>query len=121
MVQLARPRRKRFDPLLTPHPEYLALGADSAARSSAYRALFDEKLPDQLVAEIRHYLQQQKALGTDRFRAWVEARTGDSLASGGQGARPRFQIVPDTISGLSPFKLSAAGLRQLILFGPVDG
>jgi len=67
---------KRFDPLLTQHPEYLALGADPAARASAYRKLFDEALPDELVSEIRHYLQQQKALGTDRFRAWVEARTG---------------------------------------------
>jgi hypothetical protein len=46
MVQLARPRRKRFDPLLTLHPEYLALGADSSARASVCRELFDERLPD---------------------------------------------------------------------------
>lgn len=66
----------RVDPLLTPHPEYLALGSDPAARAAAYRALFTAALPDELVREIRLYLQQQKALGTDPFRKWVEARTG---------------------------------------------
>jgi putative transposase len=67
---------QRVDPLLTPHPEYLALGADPATRALAYRTLSAEALPEDLVEEIRHYLQQQKALGSDRFRAWVEARTG---------------------------------------------
>lgn len=66
----------RPDPLLAPHPEYLGLGTDPASRASAYRALFDEALPDDLVEEIRIHLQQQKVLGTDRFRSWVEERTG---------------------------------------------
>ena len=66
----------RTDPLLTPHSEYLGLGNDPASRASAYRALFAEVLPDELVDEIRIHLQQQKVLGTDRFRSWVEARTG---------------------------------------------
>jgi putative transposase len=66
----------RADSLLSPHPEYLALGADPASRAATYRALFAEALPDELVNEIRNYLGQQKALGTDRFRSWVEARTG---------------------------------------------
>lgn len=63
------------DPLLTPHAQYLALGPDAAARAYAYRNLFTDALPSELVQEIRSYLQQQKALGTDHFRAWVEART----------------------------------------------
>jgi putative transposase len=63
-------------PALTPHPEYLRLGNDPASRSSAYRALFAEVLPHELVEEIRIHLQQQKVPGTDRFRSWVEARTG---------------------------------------------
>lgn len=54
---------QRADPLLTPHHEYLMLGADPVTRASAYRTLFAEVLPDELVQEIRHYLQQQKALG----------------------------------------------------------
>lgn len=76
------------EPLLTPHAEYLALGSDPAARASAYRALFADTLSDELVEEIRRYLQQQKALGTDRFRSWVEARTGRFAAVRPAG-RPR--------------------------------
>jgi putative transposase len=71
----------RADPLLTLHAEYLALGADPAARAAAYRALFADALPDELLTDIRRHLQQQKVLGSDRFRAWVEARTGRFAAA----------------------------------------
>ncbi|MDG4483379.1 hypothetical protein [Xanthomonas vesicatoria] len=40
----------------------------------ANRALLDEALPDELLASIRLYLQQQRALGHDTFRAIVEAK-----------------------------------------------
>lgn len=73
--------------MLTPHPEYLLLGADPVARTSACRALFAEALPDELVREIRRYLQQQKASGTNRFLAWLEARTGQP-AGVRQAGRP---------------------------------
>lgn len=59
---------------LTPHPSWLALG-DAAERSSAYRALLDEVLSDELLADIRIHLQQQRALGHDAFRSMVEAKT----------------------------------------------
>jgi len=62
------------DPLVTPHAVMLALGHDPADRAAGYRALFAEVLTDEVVAEIRAYLQQQRALGTDRFRAQVEAK-----------------------------------------------
>lgn len=35
---------EREDPLLVAHPEYLALGVDSASREAGYRALFQEAL-----------------------------------------------------------------------------
>lgn len=79
---------ERTDPLLTPHAEYLALGPDPAARASAYRALFADALPTELVGEIRSYLQQQKVLGSDRFRSWVEARTGRFAAVRPSGRPP---------------------------------
>ena len=66
----------RMDSLLTPHREYLALGSDPTTRALAYQALFAVALPDELANEIRCYLHQQKVLGADHFRAWVEARTG---------------------------------------------
>jgi putative transposase len=86
---------ERVDALLMAHPEYLALGADPAARAAAaYRALFDDALPDELVAEIRGYLQQQKVLGTDRFHAWVEERTGRFAAARPLGRLPRRTHCP---------------------------
>ncbi len=84
----------RSGALLTPHPEYLALGPDRGARALAYRALFDEALPEALVAEIRRYLQQQKALGTDRFHAWVQERTGRFAAVRRSGRPPRRVDCP---------------------------
>lgn len=76
MVELQRKCAGRADSLLAPHAYYAALGPSPDARASACRELFSEVLPDALVQEIRMYLQQQKVLGTDRFRAWVAARTG---------------------------------------------
>ncbi|TAL88586.1 MAG: hypothetical protein EPN69_16115 [Rhodanobacter sp.] len=59
-----------------------------------YRALFADALPDELIAEIRSYLQQQKVLGTDRFRSWVEARTGRFAAVRPVGRPPRQSNCP---------------------------
>ncbi|KML16016.1 transposase [Burkholderia sp. LK4] len=65
----------RYDPLLTPHPAEAALGLTTAARGAAYRALLHEALSDDDVLAIRAYLQQQRALGNDAFKAMVEAKT----------------------------------------------
>lgn len=62
------------NPLLTPHPAFLELGSESASRALAYRGLFAEALSDETMTEIRVYLQQQRALGTQRFQARVEAQ-----------------------------------------------
>ncbi|MDE2279787.1 MAG: transposase [Xanthomonadaceae bacterium] len=65
----------RADALLTPHPAYAALGATPDARTAAYRHLLHEPLSDDDLGAIRTYLQQQRALGKDSFRAMVEAKT----------------------------------------------
>lgn len=82
------------DPLLTPHGCYLALGSDAGTRASAYRALFAGALPEALVADIRQYLRQQKALGSDHFRAWVEARTGRFETARPPGRPPKPANCP---------------------------
>jgi putative transposase len=64
----------RDDPLLRSHPAYLSLGREAAERQIAYRALFDEVLTDGEISDIRAYIQQQRALGNDRFRAMVERK-----------------------------------------------
>ena len=61
--------------ILTPHPAFVALGPEPDARAEAYRQLLREALPDEDLAAIRSYLQQQRALGRDNFRAMVEAKT----------------------------------------------
>ena len=83
-----------YDPLLSPHACYLALGSDPASRAAAYRNMFDERLPDDLVGEIRCYLRQQRALGSDHFRAWVEARTGRFATARPPGRPPQRSNCP---------------------------
>ena len=79
--------------LITPHACYVALGSDPTARASSYRALFSDSFPDALLQEIRMNVQQEKVLGTDRFRAWVTARTGKFSEVRPRG-RPRAGKCP---------------------------
>jgi putative transposase len=72
------------DPLLAPHPAYVALGPDGPARAAAWATLVAQGLTDEQVGEIRGHLQQQGVLGSDRFREWVARRTGQFA-----GVRPR--------------------------------
>lgn len=65
----------RVDTLLRPHPAYATLASTPEARADTYRRLLREALPDDELADIRTYLQQQRALGRDDFRAMVEAKT----------------------------------------------
>ena len=60
---------------LTPHPAWLTLGITDARRTAAYRCLLDEAIPEDTLAEIRRYLQQQRAWGRDDFQAMTEAKT----------------------------------------------
>jgi putative transposase len=65
----------RDDSLLTPHATLLALGASTTERGAAYRAILREALPEDELRTIRLHLQQQRAWGSDDFRAMVEAKT----------------------------------------------
>jgi putative transposase len=64
------------DPLIHPPDEYLGLGIESAERQAAYRMLFKTALSDDQLRDIRAHLQQQRALGTNRFHATIEAELG---------------------------------------------
>jgi putative transposase len=65
----------RQDALLSPHAEYTALAPTPEARAEDYRQPLHETLSDDELKAIRTYLQQQRALGRDDFRAMVEAKT----------------------------------------------
>jgi putative transposase len=62
------------DAVLHPHPAYWALGADATARQCAYRALVADALSTDDLDLIRLRLQRQHALGSDRFRDFIEAQ-----------------------------------------------
>lgn len=64
------------DPVVTPHPGYLALGDTRERRIDAYRSLFDVTLEPEHLEKIRLYLRQQKALGSARFQRRMETMLG---------------------------------------------
>jgi putative transposase len=82
---------QRDDPLLSPHLAYMRLGSTRAERADAYRTLLSESLSDEDLQAIRAYLQQQRALGRDDFRAMVEAKTR-RFAGVRPAHRPRHEL-----------------------------
>jgi putative transposase len=71
--------------LLTPHPLYARLGRTDGERLSGYRALFRGRMPERDVMEIREATNRAWVLGSDRFKAQIEARTGRRSAPLGRG------------------------------------
>ena len=53
------------DRIVTPHPEYLALGLTTMAQQNAYAALFDQALDPLLVAHIRAATRGGYPMGSD--------------------------------------------------------
>ena len=78
------------NPYLTPHPLYLALGADEKERQAAYRQLFRAELDKAAVDDIRLALNQNQPLGNSRFYAKIEAMTGVRREARPRG-RPRVR------------------------------
>lgn len=76
------------DPLMSPHPAYLALANDPIERQQVYRALVMDAVDPEEVDAIRRHVQRQHAYGTERFRMAIETLLG--RAAGPQKiGRPR--------------------------------
>jgi putative transposase len=90
--------------ILTPHPLYLALAADSGERHEAYRALFRTALEDAPLADLRLALNQNQPLGNDRFYAKIEAVTGQRREPRKRG-RPRKRPAEDSLPDLQQQEL----------------
>jgi putative transposase len=73
---------------LTPHSEYLALGASAASRHEAYRALVAEGLDPKMTCAIRESTNGNVALGTTRFQVEIETMLQRRARRGVPG-RPR--------------------------------
>jgi putative transposase len=76
------------DPLLTPHPDYLALGHSPEERRRAYRQWTMATVDPDEIAAIRQHLQRQHAYGAEGFREKIEAALGRSAGPQKIG-RPR--------------------------------
>ena len=74
--------------LLTPHEVYWALGSDAESWQNQYRDLFLAHVDGVLLTEIRWCIQRGLAIGHERFRAQIEALTGQRVSPGKRG-RPR--------------------------------
>jgi len=81
------------DPLVSPHPAYLALGSDPAERGLAYRAWLEAGIPAEELAQLRSYAQQERALGDERFQRMVEITLGRRGKVQARG-RPRRMTDP---------------------------
>jgi putative transposase len=76
------------DPLIIPHSRYLALGSDHEERLRTYRQLFATDIGGERLAEIRTYIQQQRALGSPVFQDWITSVLG-RYAKARPAHRPR--------------------------------
>ncbi|MDQ7090163.1 MAG: transposase [Methylococcales bacterium] len=62
--------------LITPHATYSRLGKTSKERQGVYKELFDPKIPDDTLKEIRDSINKSWVLGDDRFKQHIETQIG---------------------------------------------
>jgi putative transposase len=82
------------DPVITPHPVYLALAEGEEARRSQYRSLFAEEIREAELATLRGATNGGSALGSVRFRRQIAAMVGRRTWPGESG-RPRKERPDD--------------------------
>ncbi len=101
-------------PLPRPHPTYLHLGRDSEARCQRYREIFGQSPASEELDAIRLHLKRQHALGSERFRAAIEAQL-NRRAGPARVGRPRKvplslqEVHSDPCFGRPLFWSSTAG------------
>ena len=75
----------REDPLITAHPEYLALGHDCDAQQMSYRKLFEDAIEPPLLNRIRNATNGGFPLGSEKFNSDVALSRGWKIAPGRPG------------------------------------
>jgi putative transposase len=84
--------------LLTPHEIYTGLGKTEQERQGNYRKLFSQLLDKELIDSIRDCTNSGFALGSDKFKAEIEALTGVRGSSQQrkkrQAKKQRFMMFP---------------------------
>jgi hypothetical protein len=79
------------DRMLVPHPEFLALGNEAASRQAAYKQLFADEMPQELLGDIRDSTNGGYPLGSDSFKDSIERMTGRATERRKPG-RPRGNL-----------------------------
>ena len=79
---------------IKPHPHYLQIARSVTARLSGYRALFNAVIGKSELAQIRDCTHKGWALGGDKFKQEIEARTQRQASLKGVG-RPRVAEAND--------------------------
>jgi len=74
-----------YNPLVTPHDCWLALGTDDPERFAAYRALVDERLLQDDLDHIRQSTNKGLPTGNDRFRQEIARALSLRLGTGVRG------------------------------------
>jgi len=90
-----------YDPLITPHPAYRALGRNSAARQEAYRALCATPLDADLVEAIRRAARTGTVLGSARCRTELELALKRPLTRLPHGGARRGDAFPPPLDDAS--------------------
>lgn len=78
--------------LIAPHPAFMGLAMDALARGAAYRELVREGMSDEVLSEIRTFLKQRGALGSEAFRRQVESKL-QRFAGVRPAHRPRKPVL----------------------------
>ena len=81
------------DPLVVPHPLYLALGRQGSSRQAAYRALIRQKLAPNFIDAVRRATNGNFALGDPAFQAKAASALGRRVTPC-QAGRPRRSAPP---------------------------
>ncbi len=88
------------DSLVSPHGEYLMLGAADESRRSAYRALFETAVAHRTMDEIRDATNKAWVLGNARFCAAVEAQMARRALPLRRGGDRRSAVARVTVEGI---------------------
>ena len=90
-THLARAR----DPLIAPHPLYLAMGGDPNERAHAYQQWLDAGIAPDDLQHLRAYASQERAFGDERFQRMVETTLGRPAVCRPRGRPPRASSQKD--------------------------
>lgn len=81
------------DPVVSPHVLYNQIARNNSERCALYRELVSQAISDGDMAEIRQYVQRQRALGSSKFQAQIEQKLQRRAGLGIPGRPPKEKVL----------------------------